>query len=81
MHGMKQVLIPLVFLAGACATAATPAANQAAPQPTAAASAPGGECARERVSTVLVNGKEVQVRRKVRPAPDCPKPAAAKLWD
>ena len=68
----------LLALASTCAAAAAPTEpERTAPQPVAAASAPGGECAREEARTVTVNGKPVEVRRKVR----CPKPTAVKLWD
>lgn len=79
-------LLALAILAAAGAVSAAPGTPTPTPQAEAAAPAasavPVRGCVREEVTTRMVNGKEVQVRHRVRDRnPDCPKPAAVKLWD
>lgn len=72
---MNKTLPYLLALASCAASAADAPATLPAP----AASAPAADCTRERITTHVVNGKTVEVRRR-EPVPGC-KPQAVRLWD
>lgn len=76
---MKHVLISLAALACAAASAA----DFVAAPPLAAASAAVDPCVRVEVTTKVVNGKAMELRRKVRSQdPNCAQvKQSVRLWD
>lgn len=75
---MNRFLIALAALAATSAMAADPAAQPATPP---ASTATADSCTLERVTTMVVNGKTVEIRkREPNPDPRC-HPQAKRLWD